>query len=352
MPFEMIRADLTELTVDAVVNAANSQLQRGGGVCGAIFAKADSTKLQAACNQIGSCPTGSAVLTPSFGLKAPFVIHAVGPIWQGGGKNEAELLRSAYLRSLDEARRHSLHSIAFPLISSGIYGFPKRLALSIAVSAIGDWLMNADYEIQVYLALFDRAAFELGGTLHQRIRAFISERYVEEHTDERRSRAREISEALNVSRAEADAYAEPENVFFESACADAAPAPAAPTKRSLEDVIHQAGESFSQMLFRLIDERSMTDPEVYKRANLDRKLFSKIRSNPQYQPSKGTVLALCIALRLNLDQSVDLLRRAGYALSPSSKSDLIIEYFITEQLYSIHEVNEALFSFDLKPLGA
>ena len=219
--------------------------------------------------------------------------------------------------------------------------------------------MANDSDMQVYLALFDKTAFELGSALHQRIRAFIDERYVEEHTFSRRNAAAELAEALNVS----DTFYDAAEDFCDAADFDFAPAPrthstapscAAPAfiKRSLEDVVSQAGESFSQMLFRLIDERGLADPDVYKRANLDRKLFSKIRSNPQYQPSKGTVLALCISLRLNLDQTADLLRRAGYALSPSSKSDLIIEYFIGEQLYNIHEVNETLFAFDQKPLGA
>ena len=350
MPFEMIRADLTMLTVDAVVNAANSRLQRGGGVCGAIFAKADGARLQAACNEIGFCPTGSAVITPSFGLPAPYVIHAVGPVWQGGLQGEAELLRSAYMQSLNTAQQHALHSVAFPLISSGIYGFPKQKALSVAISAIGDWLLNADSDMQVYLVLFDSASFGAGSALHDRIRAYIDERYVAEHTFARRNSALELARSLASAPLEAEEAAA--DNFIDAAPLPASSAGMAPPKRSLKDVVAQSSESFSQMLFRLIDERGMADPEVYKRANMDRKLFSKIRSNPDYQPSKGTVLALCIALRLNLDQAADLLRRAGYALSPSSKSDLIIEYFISERLYNIHELNEALFAFDLKPLGA
>lgn len=361
MPFELIRSDITTMRVDAVVNAANSRLQRGGGVCGTIFSKADGAQLQAACNEIGFCAVGDAVLTPSFGLPAPYVIHAVGPIWQGGAHREEELLRSAYAKSLDAARKHGLRSIAFPLISSGICGYPKRQALSVAVSAIGDWLMKEEYDMQAYLVLFDRAAFELGGTLHSRVRAFIDERYVEEHAAFRRNAPMEIARQMEYMDAAVDAQAD----FESEACAapsadDFAPAPSAPSfsaplrpaKRSLEDVLKQAGESFSEMLFRLIDERGLTDPEVYKRANLDRKLFSKIRSNPAYQPGKNTVLALSIALELNLDQTTDLLRRAGFALSPSSKADLIVEYFIRERQYSIHKINETLFAFDQKLLGA
>ena len=347
MPLELIRSDITLMQTDAIVNAANSRLQRGGGVCGAIFARANGEALQAACSEIGFCPTGSAVITPSFGLNAPFVIHAVGPVWQGGGCSEAELLRSAYTRSLDVARENSLHSVAFPLISSGIYGFPKQQALSTAVSAIGDWLMNSNSEMQVYLVLFDKTSFELGNALHSRVRAFIDEHYVDTHTFARRNACLETEAQLSDMCA-APQSAEPP--CSASALRSAASAKA-PRKRSLEDLLNQTGESFTEMLLRLIDERGLTDPEVYKRANLDRKLFSKIRSNPAYQPGKNTVLALSVALKLNLDQATDLLRRAGFALSPSSKSDLIVEYFIREQSYNIHEINETLFAFGQKLLG-
>ena len=351
MPLELIRSDITLMQTDAIVNAANSRLQRGGGVCGAIFALADGEALQAACNQIGGCPVGGAVITPSFGLNAPFVIHAVGPVWQGGAHREAELLRSAYARSLDVARDHELHSIAFPLISSGIYGFPRQQALSIAVSSIGDWLMESSAEMQVYLVLFDQASFELGSSLHSRVRAFIDEHYADTHTFARRNACLEIEEQLKEQSAVVPVIPEKnekrrpktQSPFPSSSCA--------PSVRSLEDVLRQASESFTEMLLRLIDERGLTDPEVYKRANLDRKLFSKIRSNPAYQPGKNTVLALAIALRLNLDQTTDLLRRAGFALSPSSKSDLIVEYFIREQSYDVHEINETLFAFGQKLLG-
>lgn len=345
MPLEFVRNDITAMHTDAVVNAANSRLQRGGGVCGAIFAKADSAKLQAACHEIGFCPTGSAVITPSFGLPAPFVIHAVGPVWDGGTHGESLLLRSAYMSSLDVARDHSLHSIAFPLISSGIYGFPKREALSVAVTAIGDWLKRSDSEMQVYLVVFDRSAFDLSSMLNRHVQEFIDEHYVDTHTFERPIPPRRMCSA-SVSRESSlpTAYAAPiENAYCE---------PSGSAPRSLEDMLLQSSETFSQMLLRFIEVRGMSDPEVYKHANLDRKLFSKIRSNPHYQPSKNTVLALCIALRLNIEQATDLLRLAGYALSPSNKGDLIVEYFIRKKFYDIHTVNETLFSFDQKLLGS
>ena len=461
MPLELIRNDITDLQVDAVVNAANSRLQRGGGVCGAIFARADAEKLQKACDRIGFCPVGDAVITPSFGLKAPFIIHTAGPVWQGGAHGEEALLRSCYRSSLDIALAHGLRTVAFPLLSSGIFGYPKQQALSAAVSAIGDWLLNTDTDMTVYLVLYDKTAFDLGSTLHARVRAFIDEHYIEEHAFLRRNAPEEIARQLGDmdtesdrmtidavgapgeddlsskdfdfgkarstgGLSEADAFIGPDEFFrkeyaesarrpsdtgsgvteedddlckgdksflsdeylpdedydlFKSGrpkAASSAPSPAAaPSKpsekyspefarcsvwpdcdslvlppRSLDDLLNQAAETFPQMLFRLIDERGMSDPEVYKRANLDRKLFSKIRSNPNYQPAKSTVLALSISLRLNIDQTTDLLRRAGYALSPSSPSDLIVEYFIREELYNIHELNEPLFAFKQKLLGA
>lgn len=339
MPLEFVRNDITLMNTDAVVNAANSRLQRGGGVCGAIFAAADGRRLQEACDRIGFCRTGSAVLTPSCGLTAPYVIHAVGPVWEDGSHGEGLLLRSAYMCSLDVARENNLHSIAFPLISSGIYGFPKQEALSVAVNAISDWLKRSDSDMQVYLVFFDRSAFELSSTLSRNVQTFIDEHYVDTHTFARPSLSNE-AEFCAVSTAPRCCEAAEDSAL--STCAP----------RSLEDILRHRGETFSEMLLRFIDMRGMSDPEVYKRANLDRKLFSKIRSNPNYQPSKNTVLALCIALRLNIDQTTDLLRLAGYALSPSSKADLIVEYFIRKKYYDIHAVNETLFAFDQKLLGA
>lgn len=333
MPLELIRNDITLMDVDAVVNAANSRLQQGGGVCGALFARANAQKLQKACDAIGCCPPGQAVITKSYGLPARYIIHAVGPVYQDGRHGEEALLRACYVHSLELAQKHSLSSIAFPLISSGIYGYPRQQALSVAVSAIGQWLMESNTDMQVYLVLFDRNAFDLGSALYAGVSAYIDENYVEEHTCARRNAPQEIMYQLRAEE--------------ELAAPLAAPAPA----RRLEDVLKQTGESFSEMLLRLIDERGLTDPEVYKRANLDRKLFSKIRSNPSYQPGKSTVLALALSLQLNSDQTADLLRRAGYALSPSSKTDLIVEYFILEKIYDIHTVNEALFAFGQKTLG-
>ena len=340
MPFEIVRNDITKMSVDAIVNAANSALAPGGGVRGAIFAAAGYDQLDRACRAIGHCDVGQAVITDGFHLPAKYVIHAVGPIWRGGGQNEAALLRSCYISSLKLAEKNGCQSIAFPLISSGIYGYPKAEALKIAVSAIAEFLL--EHEMQVYLAIFDRNAMLLSEKLHSNLKSYIDDHYVDAHLFERRLQMESISYARQLS--EQDAMAAP--------MAASMPAPEAkPKKRSLKDLLGHLDESFSRMLLRLIDEKGMTDVEVYKRANIDRKLFSKIRKDG-YNPSKQTAIALAIALRLNLDETKDLLGKAGYSLSHSSKFDVIIEYFIEEGVYDIYEINEALFSFDQRLLGA
>lgn len=337
MPFEIVRNDIVKMNTDAVVNAANSSLLPGGGVCGAIFRAAGYEKLDAACSAIGHCAVGSAVITPGFDLPAKYVIHAVGPIWHGGRAGEAELLAGCYRSALQLAVDNACESIAFPLISAGIYGYPKAEALRIAVDTIREFL--SENELRVVLILFDRASLLIGEEKLGPVRAFIDENYI---------LANEVPRPMSELRAHRKQAREQPKCTF----ADAAPMScgAAPKNRRLEELVNHLEESFSAMLFRLIDEKGMTDVEVYKRANLDRKLFSKLRKD-SYNPGKATVLALAIALRLNLDETKDLLRRAGYGLSHSSKFDVIVEYFITEQIYDIYEVNAALFAFDQKLLG-
>jgi O-acetyl-ADP-ribose deacetylase (regulator of RNase III) len=339
MPLEIVRNDITMMHVDAIVNAANSRLQQGGGVCGAIFAAAGADKLQAECDHIGHCAVGSAVITNGYELPAKHVIHAVGPVWQGGTQNEETLLSSCYTNSLNLALDRGLNSIAFPLISSGIFGYPKSEALRVAISAIGSFLLK--HEMMVYLVVFDKAAYTLSERLFESIEAYIDDNYVEKHTSRRRYYSEIIHQIREISSTDAEDLFEKEKMI-----------PSAAVPRNLDDVINHVSETFTEMLLRLIDKSGKTDPEVYKRANLDRKLFSKIRSNLKYKPSKNTALALAVALELNLDQTADLLRRAGYALSPSSRFDLIVEYFISEGNYNIFEINEALFAFDESLLGA
>ena len=362
MPFQLIRDDITHLRVDAIVNAANSSLAAGGGVCGAIFQAAGRSDMQRACSAIGHCDVGQAVITPGFRLPAKYVIHAVGPIWQGGDQQEEALLKSCYVNSMRLALNNGCASIAFPLLSSGIYGYPKQQALAAATAAITGFLLDNE-DLDVYLVIFDSKAMTIGKKLFQDIQSYIDDHYVGEHRVGRRLQteslawSRQEKEQKNLFQARPKASRREETIDFaiddkaSEICAASAAAGLKP-KRSLDQVVSQPAESFSQMLLRLIDEKGMTDVQTYKRANLDRRLFSKLRKDDGYNPSKPTVLALAIALELNLDQTRDLLARAGYSLSPSSKSDLIVEYFIQSGGYDIFAINEALFDYGQKLLGA
>lgn len=328
MPFEIIRNDITRLKVDAIVNAANSALKMGGGVCGAIFRAAGAKELQDECNSIGGCNVGEAVITKGYKLPAKYIIHTVGPIWKGGNNNEEQHLKSCYINSLKLAQKYKLESIAFPLISSGIYGYPKSEALRVAMDAVKEFLLYN--EMMIYLVIFDIDAFKISEKIFQSIKSYIDENYISKHLMLEESRVIEEYEYENIK-------------YNEIIIID--------KKRSLEDVVSQLQETFSEMLLRLIDEKGKTDVEIYKRANIDRKLFSKIRGDKFYKPRKSTVLAFAIALELNIDETNDLLNKAGYTLSHSFIFDIIVEYFIKEGIYNIFEINEALFAFEQPLLG-
>ena len=329
MPLQIVRNDITTMKVDAIVNAANESLLGGGGVDGAIH-RAAGPKLLAECRTLGGCKTGQAKITKGYRLPARFVIHTVGPIWRGGGHGEQELLVSAYRSSLELALANQCESVAFPLISSGVYGYPKDQALKVAVDTIGDFLLAHD--MAVYLVIFDRAAYTIGGKLFADIASYIDDRYVDAHTDSRETQLRRMALA-SVPMGE-----------------DEWPLTAA-APSGLDQALSKLDESFSQMLLRKIDERGMTDAQCYKKANIDRKLFSKIRSDIHYKPSKPTAMAFAIALELPLEEAREMLEKAGFAFSHASKFDIIVEYFIAHQNYNIFEINEALFAFDQSLLG-
>lgn len=335
MPLEIVRNDITQMKVDAIVNAANIQLKIGGGVCGAIFRAAGADELQAACDEIGGCEVGYAVITDAFKLPSTYIIHTPGPIWQDGSKNEAALLQSSYYQALEIAHRHKCESIAFPLISTGIYGYPKEEALQIAVSTISSFLM--EHDMLVYLVVFDKSSFGVSKKLFTSIHEYIDEHFVDElEVTYSRSRNNELYHAEPIQDVQEEQYEIEEHQLHSN----------------LVDLVNQLDESFSNRLFRLIDERGMTDVETYKRANIDRRLFSKIRSEAGYTPKKKTAIAFAIALQLNVDETIHLLSAAGYTLTHSSKFDVIIEFFINQANYNIHEINEALFTFDQPLLGA
>ncbi len=346
MPFIIERNDITRMNVDAIVNAANNTLLGGGGVDGAIH-RAAGPGLVEECRGLGGCETGKAKATGAYRLKAKYVIHTVGPVWRGGAYGEEELLRSCYSNSLALADELGCGSVAFPLISAGAYGYPKGEALSIAAETIKAFL--EEHEMTVYLVIFDKRSFELGGELLGEIRAYVDENYVGMRADKREYLSARRKYALGSmaidqcapNAAPAAALCETEAAFEEAAYAD----------KDYEGILKGLDEGFSRTLLKLIDASGMTDAQCYKRANIDRKLFSKIRSDPDYRPSKPTVIAFAVALRLDLEATQDLLRRAGFALSHSFKFDVIIEYFIKNGVYDIFRINETLFEFDQPLLG-
>lgn len=334
MPFTIVRQDITKMNVDAIVNAANTDLLMGGGVCGAVFKAAGADQLQAACNELAPIQTGGAVITPGFKLPAKHIIHTAGPVYHGGRHGESDLLRSCYINALEIAAKYDCTSIAFPLISSGIYGYPKQEALRVAVDAIRDFLYKC--EMDVFLAVFDQETLSISEKRLGEIQSYIDEHYVEEHSVSRRELLAVEKQAL-AGETFSNLTMPQQAAMEQIAC--------------LDDVIGNLDEPFAATLLRLIDATGRKDAEIYRRANIDRRLFSKIRSNANYAPSKPTVLAFAIALELTLDQTTDLLERAGFALSHSRKFDVIVEYFIQSRSYDVFEINEVLFQFDQPLLG-
>ena len=356
MPFRIIRDDITRVSADAIVNTANPMPVYADGTDRAIYTAAGADELLAERGKIGAIGRGEAAVTKAFRLPARFIIHTVGPVWQGGDHGEFEPLRSCYRKSLLLAEQLGCQSIAFPLISTGIYGFPRDKALEIALSCFREHL--TDSEMEITLVVFDRGSVALSASLVDEVEQFIDERYVKRQLEKEMSRDSMIYGAEHERR---DAFRRRQGFTIPYPAESAKPgrekekarkprkAPAI-KQGSLQDAINNIGETFQQRLLHMIDDRSYTDAQVYKKANIDRKLFSKIRCNEAYNPSKKTVLSLALALELNLDETVDLLARAGFALSPSSKADLIIEYCIQNEKYDVMDVDTILFHYGLPTL--
>lgn len=377
MAFKIVRNDITKITADAIVNTANPKPKFSSGTDSAVYAAAGADKLLEERKKIGRIEEGEVAVTPAFDLDAKYIFHTVGPIWKGGNYGEAETVKRCYTNCLNKALELELESIAFPLLATGNYGFPKSDALLLATSVFSNFL--AENEMDITLVVFDNESFELSGKIFDGINQFINDNYVEEKINEeyfvcdeaasepdenaggRRSGKHGIGLFTGRGKRVAESTGMPAPLSAEAAAPEYKMAgsemlrnnmAALPVKRSLEDVVKNVSETWSESLLRLITERGYTDTEVYKRANVDRKLFSKIRSNKDYQPKKNTAVAFALALRLNLDETKDFLRRAGYAFSPSSKFDLIIEYSIENGVYDLMLINSALFDHDQPQLGA
>lgn len=327
MPLLIIQDDITRLDCDAIVNAANNSLLGGGGVDGAIH-RAAGPKLLEECRSLHGCDTGDAKITHGYNLKAKHVIHTVGPVWYGGNNGEKELLTSCYRRSLELAVDNDCSTIAFPMISAGVYGYPFDQALDVAVTTIGSFIDSYEGDLTVFLVIFNKRDYKLDRDLIIDINEFIEDRLPKIQ-----------SKRLYMGTARCSS-------IDETACMEDAAA------GSVEEFVStRIDESFTQMLLRTIDEKGMTDVECYKKANVDRKLFSKIRSNLQYHPRKRTALGFAVALGLDLNETKELLLKAGYALSDSCKGDLVVQYFIENGIYDINKINEVLFSMDQEIIG-
>lgn len=325
MPFEIVRNDIVNMKVDAIVNTANPRPIIGAGTDKAVHDKAGA-RLLLARKEIGDIAIGEAAITPAFDLDANYVIHTAGPIWRDGRSGEEELLASCFRNSLGIAKKKACESIAFPLISTGSYGFPKPLALQIAVREISSFLM--ENEMQVYLVVFEKQSFELSEKLFKSVSSYIDANYVSDKMN------------LEYGTSKLRRFDYEEMLLRESSYEITLKIP------NLDGMLNNLDKGFSETLLYLIDRTGKKDSEIYKKANVDRKLFSKIRNNVNYKPSKATAIAFAIALELSMDETDDLLARAGIALSQSNKFDVIVRYFIENKKYDIFELNSVLFEFD------
>ena len=346
MPFLMIRNDITKVTADAIANPANRNLLQGSGTSRAIYQAAGEQELTAACEAIGYCEPGRAVCTPAFGLPATYIFHAVCPAWQGGGFGEAEQLAGAYHSALELAAEYHCESVAFPLLSSGNYGYPKEQAFRIAVDTITQYVM--EHDLTVYLVLYDQHSLAVSRKLFASVEEYIDDHYVAQN-DESYQFDRRRRESAERRRWRLGEEAAP---MLETAAAPPPPAAAPRTARSLESLMDNLGESFTTRLLRLIDERGLKDSTVYKQSNISRQHFSKIQCNRDYNPKKKTVLAFAVGLHLSEDETIDLLKSAGYAFSDGSKRDWIVRYCLEHKIYNINQVNTLLFEYDQEQLGA
>ena len=327
MPLKIIRNDITQVKADAIVNTANPYPKYASGTDRAIYEAAGAKQLLAQREKIGTIHQGKVAVTDAFALPARFIIHTVGPNWKGGNHGEFDVLRACYDNSLQKAYDLGCESVAFPLIATGVYGFPKDQALSIAVSCISSFLMN--HEMLVLLVVFDRSSYQLSTRFMDEVQSFIDEATVSvknarEYTGGRYNRWEAMAEPVMYQSSFQDDLS-----FFQPS----------------EDTM-----SFQEKMFEIMDEKGLVSTDVYKAANIDRKLFSKIQCNKDYHPKKKTAMAICIALRLNLEQAKDLLARADWAFSPNKKMDLVIIAAITHQEYDINVINEVLFALDLDQL--
>ncbi|MCR4723319.1 MAG: macro domain-containing protein [Eubacteriales bacterium] len=343
--------DIAKQKTHAIVNAANESLKMGSGVCGAIFREAGISELTEACKRLAPVKTGDAVITAGFNTYAKYIIHAVGPVYDADKEDLCEKqLYNAYISSLRLAENTGCESISFPLLSSGIFGYPKQKALDTAVRAISDFLNDASDDIDVVLVFRSLDSFPIDSHLEMELDSYLDG--IEPAGSLSGSSQSSMSSDNAHSRSSYKTsipYSARKQEMDVCACFDEVVDEEMAVRKEIFDDLD---EPFNDSLLRIIDAKGLKDSDVYKKANIDRRLFSKIRTLDGYNPSKRTVLALIIALELNLDEAKALLEKAGYALSHSRKFDVIVKYFIENRLYDIFQINEVLFKYDQPLLGS
>ena len=338
MPLQIIRQDITKMQVDAIVNTTNEELVGYSGVDLAVH-RAAGAEFDAECRTLAPLGLGQAKISGGYGLPCKYVIHTSGPVWQGGGAGESDILRSCYVKSLKLAVKNGCRSIAFPLISSGTYGYPKDQVLKFAIQTITEFLF--EHELTVYVCVFDRDSYSFSQKLFQDIRSFIDDDYAGDYEES----ACEIVEYAITEKPTRFRRTQRRTIDAQET------AFASVGNKSLGEYMRDMDKSFQEKLFDLIDKSGMTDVECYKRANVDKRTFSKIKSNKDYKPSKQTAIAFAIALHLDLESTQELLATVGFTLSQSNVFDKIIRFFILNGNYNVFEINEALFEFDQSLLG-
>lgn len=383
MPFQIVRNDITKMHVDAIVNTANPMPGYGAGIDSAVYEAAGKDKLLAKRHEIGAIDRGTSVITDGYQLPAKYIIHTVGTAWQGGKEGEEDIIRSCYRSVFKLASKNDISSLAIPLLASGSYGFPKGIAPRIALSEIEAFMSGSDMD--VYLVVFDEKSVSLSSELYGDIDEYINDNYVDEKNrveypatysdNESAIRGSEsfagglstatigsVPRFLKANKAQKrqkkgsskkagaieNSFEDEEEMLSSDMCLSA---PIVEEERSLDDVVNNLDKTFMELVFSFADAKGLTDVEVQKKANLDRKAFSKLKCGTTKNPSKATALALAVALELDLDDTKDLLSRAGLALSPCSKQDVIVQYFIEKEAYDIYEINVALFEHGEQLLG-
>lgn len=348
MPLQIIRQDITKMQVDAIVNTTNEEMVGYSGVDLAIHTIAGK-ELDEECARIAPLGLGQAKITGGYNLPCEYVIHTSGPRWRGGLVGESIILKSCYVESLKLAVANKCNTVAFPLISAGVYQYPKDQVLKFAIQTITEFLL--DHELTVFICVYDKDSYTFSQKLFNDIKEFIDDEYVEDHDED-------FYDELEAIDDKCEKIHEPERirVLMHAPMLCDAWEPEEKTSsvgnKTLHEYMRAMDKPFAYKLFDLIDEKGMTDVECYKKANVDKRTFSKIKSNAKtYKPSKQTAVAFAIALRLNLEETQDLLASAGLTLSRSVTFDKIIRYFIQKEIYDIFEINEALFEFDQQLLG-